>query len=795
MFYCHMCPDTFSQVKRLIVHLKHFHEEKWSCGQAECGRKFRNSTLLTQHLNSAHKTLHEKPNFLNSSGLNFNSIEYINESNDVGLSSNSSMSVLPKDSELPKRESDFENIFRTSVVDFVMSLHETSNLNRKHVYSVLKTVNLLVKPLITALSPNPDSILKTVEETIKHLSIEKNLLNAINGQFIKPEQFVINSNIDKGQKNNKVQYKKTEAKGAIIPLYKLLKSFFELPNVFSETLSYMNYLKSSDTLENFIQGDLWKKKLAAFPNQNSLVIPYFLYVDDWEPDNALGSHKKCNSIAASYLILPTIPPKYASSLENILPVQLFKTIHKKFADDHTYIELLKHCIYLEKEGIELFIDGKYVRVYFLLGSILGDNLGIHEILGFSTSFMANYNCIICTSHRDNSSKMCSENPELYRNFSQYQLDIQNKDISSSGIKYECIFNKLPSYHALENYSLDLMHVIYEGVVNYDVACILNYCIFEKKFLSLTVLNEKKSLFDYGINDIGNISVPIEEKHIFNSKFNMSASEIRCFIFFFPLILGEYFPKNDPVWNFLLKLIQIIDIAESKSFNEEKIILLKSLIEDHHKFYVNFFKLNLKPKHHLMLHFPLIIKQSGPLINLWCMRGEAKHKECKSYSNNITCRVNLPYSILMKQQLKLAQRIRTGRGFSSKIEIGPISKDNLQLMQNLRNQFPSDFNEKNVIVNWVKLNGSTFTPGLVINITSQNFLKQTVEIKHCISKGEHIYFVVFELNIEKFVSHYQSFKLHENSSNILFIVNSSQVLSRPASKHFHKDGIFLRFRDL
>lgn len=88
------------------------------------------------------------------------------------------------------------------------------------------------------------------------------------------------------------------------------------------------------------------KKIVNF--ENKTVIPFHLYFDDWEPDNALGSHKKVNSMAATYVLFPTIPAKYYSLLENILAIQLFKTVDKKFGDTQTYLNLIKECIFFRK---------------------------------------------------------------------------------------------------------------------------------------------------------------------------------------------------------------------------------------------------------------------------------------------------------------------------------------------------------------------------------------------------------------------------------------------------------------
>lgn len=123
--------------------------------------------------------------------------------------------------------------------------------------------------------------------------------------------------------------------------------------------------------------------------------------------------------------------------------------------------------------------------------------------------------------------------------------------------------------------------------------------------------------------------------------------------------------------FFLKLVQILDILLSKSFTDATINLVETLIQQHHEFYVNFFKLKLKPKHHLMLHYARIIRHSGPPINFWCMRAEGKHKELKSYAKNTTSRVNLPYSIMMKLQLTFSSRVHAQRGFIDTYDVGTL----------------------------------------------------------------------------------------------------------------------------
>lgn len=76
------------------------------------------------------------------------------------------------------------------------------------------------------------------------------------------------------------------------------------------------------------------------------------------------------------------------------------------------------------------------------------------------------------------------------------------------------------------------------------------------------------------------------------------------------------------------LQQIIQIVTLKSIQPGHILLLKTLIIEHHELYLELFKTNLKPKFHHLLHYPYIMSKFGPVSHLWLMQYESKHRESK-----------------------------------------------------------------------------------------------------------------------------------------------------------------------
>ena len=173
-----------------------------------------------------------------------------------------------------------------------------------------------------------------------------------------------------------------------------LKKLLESNGLFEATLSYMHYLENEDTvLQNFIQGDLWKQIHANF-NKKGVVVPLFGYYDDVETGNALGSHASINAVGTVYNIISCLPPTFQSSLQSIIMSDIFYTKdRKRYGTEIVFKQYISELIELEENGIEITVNDTKHRVYFLTSLILGDNLGLNSIFGFTESFAATHSKI------------------------------------------------------------------------------------------------------------------------------------------------------------------------------------------------------------------------------------------------------------------------------------------------------------------------------------------------------------------------------------------------------------------
>ena len=47
-------------------------------------------------------------------------------------------------------------------------------------------------------------------------------------------------------------------------------------------------------------------------------------------------------------------------------------------------------------------------------------------------------------------------------------------VHSRGVKRSCLLNDIPGFHVTTNYSLDVMHIVLEGIIPLEIGCILYY---------------------------------------------------------------------------------------------------------------------------------------------------------------------------------------------------------------------------------------------------------------------------------------------------------------------------------
>lgn len=145
--------------------------------------------------------------------------------------------------------------------------------------------------------------------------------------------------------------------------------------------------------------------------------------------------------------------------------------------------------------------------------ILGDDLGLHSKLGFSESFNASYPCRFCKCSKTICNTLTVQDDNTLRNPVNYFDDVNAQDVSTMGVVELCVFNNVHSYKVFQNYSVDIMHDMLEGVCNYDISGIIRKCIEEYQYFTLENLNQRIQFFDYGPINIRNRPPRISVNHL------------------------------------------------------------------------------------------------------------------------------------------------------------------------------------------------------------------------------------------------------------------------------------------
>ncbi|XP_043279805.1 uncharacterized protein [Venturia canescens] len=530
MIFCFICEYEIRTNEELLDHIRFVHPETnvFKCTDERCSRSFSLFKSFRRHRIRCHITengnISSQPTLpdnlhiasddqsvgsfetIISEDISDEKLETENHPN-ISNDSDSDASVFENDdftaSADEKVNVEKSPTFESELLIFVAQLYNFLEIPRSKIdiivsrfislmYFTVSSIENDVKNLLHSENDyvknfhNLDAILQSFISPLKKFDSERRRLNEFKkaNTFIEPEQVVIGERQEFQKKKNVIIYKHIPVSIEFISMRNVLKSFFELPYNFTHTIQYIKRLEDSANwgTSNFIQGSLWKEQKSKFIGK--IVFPLFMYYDDYEPNNPLGSHRGIAKCGAVYLSIPCLPPEMQSKLENIFLFILFNSLDRQiFSNGPIFRKAIEELEFLEKHGISIKTEQGSHQIYFSLQLILGDNLGLHSLFGLNESFRSNHFCRFCTIHQKDINTVFNERQCKLRDKSSYVSHVENIDPSVSGIKASCTFHQINGYHFLENYSVDGMHDILEGVCQCDLGLLLHHFIYvEKKSL-------------------------------------------------------------------------------------------------------------------------------------------------------------------------------------------------------------------------------------------------------------------------------------------------------------------------
>lgn len=541
------------------------------------------------------------------------------------------------------------------------------------------------------------------------------------------------------------------------------KMYFENMNKKSHTCEknvYYDYCCGSD----FQQNDFFK--------QNPSALYILLYTDDFEPCDALkskaGVHKKC----AFYMIIRNMPRKTQSKLSNIFLVALAdsKDFKQESTNFNSILEvILEDLKVLETYGIKVLCN----VVKAGLGVMLSDNLGINICYGLAQGFSANYFCRFCICHKSECKRLTKEDPSKLRDIESYNemcakiAEYDNLDLTETiGIKQYCKLNDLSNFHILKNYSVDPMHDLLEGAVPFALHRIFEYCL-KKKLFDSSHLKNLIQFFNYGYLNKRNIPSKIK---LDSKNLGQNATQLHCLILNISFIFYPYKNELEEIWPYVQSLLKIIEIVYSDVMNEEDVQRLENEIELHTGFILEFFKQDLIPKHHILLHYPRVIRTMGPVAYTSVMRLEAKHQELKTIAQKTNNFVNLNKTIAEKHQIAISLKKCQ---FNDEIQPGKFMNffENIEEFETYKSLTSFTFKGNETLVKSLNVNSLVFKPGLLLFYESKFF-----EISHILQLSDNYLFLCDNsFNVKHRDLFCNSLILDENPSSIN-VIDLSELTS-------------------
>ena len=254
-----------------------------------------------------------------------------------------------------------------------------------------------------------------------------------------------------------------------------------------------------------------------------------------------------------------------------------------------------------------------------------------------------------------------------------------------------------------------MHVLIEGVCINEIKNLFFYLTKVKK-VDLSIINKRILEFDYFIIDKDDKPNAINENHITNGSFPLSAGQMTTLILNLPLILGDLFNLFDENWlNFI------------------NIYLYPSA--------------SVTPKMHFLTHLTDQMENFGPLRHQACLRFEAKNGLIKrlDYTNF----KNICFTASEKHQFWMSSK-----------ELEQKNKKSLKYIDDIclidKNKVPETFfytdlkvGSSITICKYLKKDGFKFFPEsfLILNFDLSVGMKSVGKIKEILEiNGEYFFYL-------------------------------------------------------
>lgn len=502
-------------------------------------------------------------------------------------------------------------------------------------------------------------------------------------------------------------------------------------------------------------------------SDEGLKLSLILYIDDFEIANPLGTSRKIHKTCAVYWILANLPIKYRSALHC---TQLALLCNSNDVRNLGYAKVLAPLLNdlktLEEGGvyIETFGDCLKGTVY----SVVADNLAAHGLAGFKESFRGLYCCRYCLASKTDMqiSDATTGSSEMRTKDQHDRLvqEIQNNGSENDyGVKNSCVLSDHLSYfHPITGFPPDILHDLLEGVVPVELALCLKG-MMTKKYFSLEDLNRAIMSFPYQHSDKVDRPHPVPQTFATRGTIGGNGHENHALLRLLPVLIGSRVPEGDRFWDILMELKDVVELAMSHTFTDDTIQYMACKIVDHRQLLQEVFpNLQLRPKHHFIEHYPQLIKCFGPLVHLWTMRFEGKHKVFKKIVHDTHNFKNVLKTMAERHQKMMAFYLSSPRFFKPPVQTSKVESIFVESLPTDTHALILSITDSRSVyaTKQATIDGTLFVIGMFVCTGVHAALPEFKEIKNILLIGSDIFFVLKDFETW-YVEHLRSYELTVN----------------------------------
>lgn len=409
-------------------------------------------------------------------------------------------------------------------------------------------------------------------------------------------------------------------------------------------------------------------------------------------------------------------------------------------------------------------------------------------MGFA-SCNATYFCRICELTLEECKTATEDDLSRYRTKENYAIALDQIETATKvdykvtkGIVRYCVLNDMQYFHIFDNFNVDIMHDLAEGVIPFLLKNLFSYCI-KTSLLTEEELRNYALFYNYGVLNSRNIpsAICFERRNL-----GQNASQQKCLMLHVPYILHKF--KDDArlvkVWPCVTSLLGILRIIYDANITESDLVQLETFVSEHLKSIIQHFPdTNFLRKHHYMLHYANIIRAVGPVIHMSTMRFEMQHKSFTNFGRRSQNYVNVTKSLAVNfQKSKLAQT-----PYQNVINNGKWRDIPDSCLEYHTDILIESFGklEHIYVTKWLRINNNFYKKQLILKDNNKAFC----EIDEVLASEGNFYFLCHQLEIRNFDKFLCSVEIQERSPTKYLILEEKKLLVK---KSFTKNILNNKF---